>query len=408
MSRLSGLIVLGAIFVVSEPVFGHGLDEPLGADAALFVDEELVGIGTNYGLLTPANSGAWAWTPEEVLDAEIRAWRAVDTTTFEVGTTDGLYRTTDRGCSWEPFGLQGVVVSAFANATCSDGVHLAAVEAPSGPGGVYRYGDSGWQPTELESEEVLVSALSCSETECVAGGFIRGDGAALWRSRDCGTSWNPIDVGLDNTIRAVSVDAAARVVVAVRDDEGTRWFELDESDELIAEGTLESALTSIAPVPVHTWHAADDDNTEWLLPGEPVDQGVRSVRAESVGLVRCLDRSHGDLHIEVRSEDGVAMPLVPFSAVQPAACPAGSDGALWVDSLWPVIRELGVGAEDEPSGPFDSERSGCGCDSTGRPSRPAAIALLGFALALWRRVGVEPRATRSKHPGACAGGWARP
>jgi photosystem II stability/assembly factor-like uncharacterized protein len=160
--------------------------------------------GSGVGVVEQKTSGEW--TVEYSLeDRDVRCLSAdpFDPNTVYVGTQgNGVWRSVDRGKSWQPAGLQGVVVKSLAVSPHDRGVILAGAK----PATVFRTEDGGrswgelkgfkripfrwWWFTPAETPNqayVQAIAISPEDPDVVMAGIEFG---AVVRSQDGGQTWS--------------------------------------------------------------------------------------------------------------------------------------------------------------------------------------------------------------------------
>ncbi len=124
---------------------------------------------------SPDTQYAGAWTPSD-------PW--------------GVYRSTDRGMTWQPLGLAGSAVAPLAIDPSNPYVLYAGTIYPDS--GVYKSTDSGnnWFQTGLDSGSVWSFAMDPLSSNILYAGFREGK---LYKSTNGGGDWLQIDPGWTNT-----------------------------------------------------------------------------------------------------------------------------------------------------------------------------------------------------------------
>lgn len=148
--------------------------------------------------------------------------------TFFHSDTDGLFRSTDGGGSWETIGTGLTGITPQAVVTLSDGTLLVGSRYYSD---VLRLlpGDSVWNKiSDSLPEKAELTGLIADKVE----NFYAATMAGLFRSTDRGTSWHRTGLTLgDTSITALSLASSGRIFAATRsqgvyasDDNGGSWY----------------------------------------------------------------------------------------------------------------------------------------------------------------------------------------
>lgn len=212
-----------------------------------------------------------------VLYAGAAGYLSVNPTT----TVAGLWKTSDRGTSWQPTGLQGSGVRSIAIDPRSSIVYVAPyafppmsanngqgiwrstdggaswllpegnlggppfteiVVDPSNPANVYagwfccavfRSADGGrnWQRVDLTGEFIQTSSLVIDPAH--PSHLYVGTERGVFRSVDAGTSWAPFNCGLEQLqIRALAIDSSGRFVHAGTASGGVFGYEYPSSGDV--------------------------------------------------------------------------------------------------------------------------------------------------------------------------------
>lgn len=201
------LAVIGALTLL---LLGHG------SYSAAYQPEELpntpqqLAVGTTFGLLlSNDDGGSWTWICDEAIQygqGLNPAWHFSQTGAIFAGSFRGLFRSTDRGCTWAshphfaepPDGGQGTGVGDLR----SNGTFLFATTSKYGVvNTVSRSMDDGvsWTPTSIASAEEFYSTVRTAPSRpqrvYVAGWWFRPQPtASLYWSDDSGDTFTRVDI----------------------------------------------------------------------------------------------------------------------------------------------------------------------------------------------------------------------
>lgn len=194
-------------------------NESLSGESLLVDNNNLIFLGTSYGLFKSLNGGSsWEkilknYPASSILSLATAPKRSVNSSC--ANSSGGLFISTDSGHSWQS----------------PSEVFSDLIYAGSTQGRIYRSTDGGssWQLVgNLKGNEVYSLAVSAENINIVYAGVI---GGGVYKSIDGGDSWNPINTGLDNlevTSLMLSKDssllyAASRHQVYRSRDQGKSW-----------------------------------------------------------------------------------------------------------------------------------------------------------------------------------------
>jgi photosystem II stability/assembly factor-like uncharacterized protein len=229
-----------------SPIFD---DQPIGSIGALSIapsNPDMIYVGSGEGLRRP-----------------------------DLSVGDGIYKSADRGRTWQPLGLRDAqqIASILVDPKDPDRLFVAALGHPYGPNaerGVFRSLDGGqrWQKVLYKDEnigaidlafdprnsQVIFAALWASRRPpWTTGGAYSGSGSGLYKSTDGGNTWRQIAKGLpgeaDRLGRiglAVSLSAPDRMYAWVdakknggiyrSDDGGESWQLMNAEERIVGRG----------------------------------------------------------------------------------------------------------------------------------------------------------------------------
>lgn len=214
----------------------------------LFVDDFTLYAGTTEGLFRTIDGGQlWTRVPVGVggffatfITAGVVA--SIDNrTNIFVGTANGVFRTTDGGQTWS-YISQGLAPTQYITAllylnrrlfagTPSDGVLYYSLDSAN----------ASWQQPFQGVSPLPVTSFTTFANQRIFAGT---NGGGVWRSNDVGSTWNPVNVQLDNTsITALAtfgdrVYAATAVGVFATANLGTFWTNINTGFPIRSAGAL--------------------------------------------------------------------------------------------------------------------------------------------------------------------------
>jgi photosystem II stability/assembly factor-like uncharacterized protein len=215
--RLAFLLLLPATTVHAQAWRVLG---PPGGDVRSLASEpgnaQRLYLGTSDGHVFVSDDGAQHWrllsrvgTPETVvftLLVDHRDANVIYAGTWTLsGVGGGLFRSKDRGETWERAGLDGQTVRALAQAPSDPKLLLAGTLD-----GVYRSRDEGkrWQRISPEKHPDLLNFDSLAVDPNDADTIYAGTYHLAWRTADGGQSWQPIHAGMidDSDVMSIVLD----------------------------------------------------------------------------------------------------------------------------------------------------------------------------------------------------------
>lgn len=416
-TRLSALVAALLAGLVPAIALANGASVP---DSAEFHPESStpgdLAMNTTFGFLFSTDDGAhWEWTCHEALIGAAsltpKTWRNAGGAFFVAvplglgpDPTKALWRTTDRGCNWDPvatISTSGVLAVAFDS---TGTVALAAgTNSTVDTARAWISHDSGatfGPPVVTQPGKYFTSArIAPSDSQRLYLTALQPSppGASIFRSDNQGTSWTEIPfpfVGQAAT-RLLAVSPTNADVVWLRNDAGTDRVLLSTNGAMSFREilTVDVDVTGFALTNggATTWVASRATNGVFVATsGAPFERlagspAPRCLVSKGDVVYVCAD-PYNDGFAAASTTDGAtwttAMSFARIGA--PRSCPAGSDSATICDPLWPGIDQKIHGASPTPmpSPPPDgSIRKGCRCDLGEDASPPllaSAAALIGL------------------------------
>ncbi|MEL6178063.1 MAG: hypothetical protein AAFS10_03875 [Myxococcota bacterium] len=383
--RLTGCAICTLLtWGMAASATAHG-QLPLGKRPLLDAQGLLVGGSTSYGLLQITDDGQALWTPEETL-GDIPLWTLYTGDGRVVaGTVQGVWATSDWGCSWEP--LPEPLGSAASPALARDhenDSHLAVIAADRA---LWESHDRGQTWTDLgiattiegEPEQLFIGA---------GAWWVKTAEHTLWRSTDPGQSWESValEEAFQRRLSLLSASPSGNTLYlgaaeADMEPATVTLLALDAATLAVHVVTrLEGvSISAMAEFQEHLWIGVDGGKMFRSISADPDDGFERVVLAPTV----CLDprpemgrlwgcgRYGNGVHF-LSSTDGLHFDgHVRYSQVCPASCPPDTNGSILTPEIWPEIVAQGVGdptclPPDEPT--FEEEPTLDEDDPTALPS----------------------------------------
>jgi len=193
------------------------------------------------------------------------------------GTPDGLFRSTDNGRTWieRSVGLRSFTVTSFG--ASADGAIFAGTVAGEGQGEVYRSTDNGdrWRPLAPESLEGVVNALAVLPN----GSALAGTDQGIFRWTPNRRHWEQLFGRSGRTrVSSLVVDGEARLIagtttagVFVSEDGGDTWIAANLG--LPTRGIRALAIAAAGDVYV----AAGPTDLKAYATGRDTNAGVRGI-----------------------------------------------------------------------------------------------------------------------------------
>lgn len=329
---------------ISE-AYAHGLDEPAYATDAFFDGDRLVAVPTNFGLLARVGDG-WRWTPEETVRGALRTAAFHDGEVL-VGTTEGLFSTSDGGCSWTSDAeLRGLTVLDIE--VDGDDVWVGT-ESATRPSGLFRSEQGGpFEPTALYSEDTRVTGVGVAGEVVWASVFEGADSSWHVRVReraDSSFDTLPLEGGSLRLLAATQTEA----VVAAKTD---GWAAVRLGlDQVVAERSVDAEPIA-ATLGEPAWIVTAEGRLLNADTGDVLDSDAHCVRSDGWYCTSTDGRDTALRHV-----DGGRR--LTWADVGPADCPAGTDGGRFVGELWPTANAAGIGPRDAPEGAGTVDQGCC-------------------------------------------------
>ncbi len=169
--------------------------------------------GTSEGVFRSTDRGEnWFTVNSGLLDTRVQALASIDTVVY-AGTLQGIFRSTDHGSSWTAAGF-GLPNSAIRSLTSKDNVLVAGTLD-----GIFRSTDRGvsWAGAAAGLAGSPAYTISASGNSLLAGA-----GNAVYRSDDLGIHWSQVN----NTTTATVGTASAQVSFVFDDSHPTQYSAL--------------------------------------------------------------------------------------------------------------------------------------------------------------------------------------
>lgn len=353
-----------------------------------FEDGELIGGGTDYGMLL-LEEGVPLWTCEEAFEFEPSWWYRAPHSRTLAGTYLGLRWSDDGGCSWQSHDWPlGFANTSSVGADPDDPLHVFLTTAGSGTDNmVYESLDGGQSFSEtglvLDGIRLRAIAVAHGAQELWVLGIREADAIPLLtRSTDGGATWSSELYALDGwgiaELRGLSEDEG-RLLVSAQNPTGE--FHLLEISSDLASPPEVSEQGFEAPLNVVT----DFGGSLFLVSGW-TEHFVRTEGAElfeerSEGPQYCITKRDGLLWgcglaptqaQFSQSQDGLGWQnLIEFADVVPRSCPEGSRAQLLCPPIWKKIRPGSGDDDDSSEGGDDDDSSSAGPEQPG-PGAPGA------------------------------------
>jgi uncharacterized protein (TIGR03437 family) len=229
--------------------------------------------------ITVSVDATWAQTsgPE---GGNIEAFALKDRAFF-VGTTGGVYRTTDDGVTWT------LVNNGLNRAVQALGVSGTALFAGTDRG-VYRTTDNGntWAPVNKGLGDPSVRAFAVNGSMLFAGA---GFGSGVYRTTDNGANWTPVNNGLTITsVRSLAASGAALFAGTIggifrTTDGGNNWTAvnngLPNSGNVLVHTLAVSGTTLFAGMNSEVYRTTDN-GANWV----PVNNGLNNNGVGALGV----------------------------------------------------------------------------------------------------------------------------
>ncbi len=427
-------------------------------------DGELIGGGTDYGMLI-VEDGVPLWTCEEAFVYEPNWWYRAPGGPTLAGTFEGLYRSTDGGCTWiastGPLG-EATNISAVGSdpddpthiwVTTADGATTNRVWESTDSGLTFE--ETGWADDGIKPRGIGVApggqalyVLAIRESDAATLLYGSTDGGVTWTDPLELTGWAiPIYLGLSTDLGSVYIEAL---------QQGGDQFWL-----LRVDAGMKTPPVQVAsfPSPINAY--VEFEGKAHLIEGWTryhVDDGITGTFTEVEGPeipTRCLSVIDGRLYscglypcfaqFAVLGDDGVTWePLIGYEEVVPRDCPTGSRADSLCPPIWDLIAPAPAGDDDDSAapdpctdppaddddatgddddavgsddddatGPDDDDDSAVGgtcdgCAAAGTGSGGGAAAALVLLLASWRgRRSGGSRRSSGRRPRGCRRGRTR-
>ena len=379
-------------------------------------DAETIFVRSTFGLLVSRDAGCtFRWVCEQnvgyggVFDPKYAV--AADGTIFAT-TFSGLRVSRDGGCTFTtataelPVGDPNRLVDVWVDALdLSSGGDVWIATADNGrPNNVFRSTDRGmtFEPRNLASPTILWKTLKVAPSDpqrIYVTGYELGamPKAHAFVSADGGANWDPlpltdvvfastpvfqivaVDLGNPNTLYAISVESNATGDRLYRSsDAGTTFVEVLATSEPIRDVVIRDATTVIvAGATGGSYRSIDGGVTFEPIVGAP-QLGCLGRRPDGT-LVGCGANWQPDFMAVAGSSDAMQWEKL-FRFVElagPLQCPAGTPQADTCEPMWPGLQEtFGVMGPKcgvpPPDGVVQEPSGGC-CDAGATPFGPASI-----------------------------------
>lgn len=246
-SRGIACITFGALTLTSLVGIGSGIGALRASDGLNGVDTPRTVRVANVGRVAPEGAGAWTALRIGIPDGDVPAVAfSPDGAAMFVGTdAHGAYRSEDDGATWTRMTPEW-----FPRVWCI-AVSPAASETiyASGYGGVIGSDDDGttWTRTDLDVGIVFVLGV---DPEDARTAYATAVGRGVYRTRDGGDSWTPINEGYAHATTALPITPhpADRSVLYSGSVSGGVWRSDDGGDSWHAKGLADRG---ILPIVVH-------------------------------------------------------------------------------------------------------------------------------------------------------------
>ena len=366
-------------------------DDPDGADPVVV---------TTFGLLATEDDGAWTWVCEEVVGSiGMTAFVALDGGVWLAGGIDGVYRSEDR-CTWTPSTapLEGLYVTSLLVDATVEGRVWATTASGDAENALFRSDDRGltWEVAHSFGAELSLRAVVQGASGLPMAVLSWHDGLpSLWISAD-GESWeeHPLAVAEDALVYPKAIDARGGVWLRTPDPYEDALIRVSPSGEAEQIAVSDFKITAFDLGPDQTvvygtqeegLRASPDDGATWSAP-------------DDAPIPNCL-RARGDTRWVCGHNwsDGAAVLTTPLAGGDPsgwawtpalwfgdvhrmASCPAESNTATVCGPLWESVAAssgMDLVAYESDTGASEAEKGGCGC---GQPRRGRGDALVTFLI----------------------------
>lgn len=234
---------------------------------------------------------AQVWTSHGPRDAgSINDLVVVDGTAY-AATPNGVFRSSDRGASWQAAGLPGLSVSRISGRSGALAVFALVFGAwPSS--NLYVSNDAGQTWTSVPGQDSVV-AIGIDPERLSTAYFASANDGSIWRSTDAGVSWQQVSTLPANASPRALVVGSNAIYVLTYDnlyksaDEGRTWTSVQPPGNAGASSTASIAVGSAAGVVYAAGttgfcRSADSAST-WTCAATPADSISRILEIPTGG-----------------------------------------------------------------------------------------------------------------------------
>ena len=211
-----------------------------------------VSIAVLAALASVAPAQENAWTSHGPGDAgSINDLVVVDDAAY-AATPNGVFRSSDRGASWQAAGLPGLSVSRMSGRSGASAVFALVFGAWPSPN-LYVSNDAGQTWTSVPGQDSVI-AVGIDPVRLSTAYFASANDGSIWKSTDAGVSWQQVSTLPANSSPQALAVASDAIYVATYDnlyksaDEGRTWTSVLPPGNAGANSSASIAVGSAAGV----------------------------------------------------------------------------------------------------------------------------------------------------------------